>query len=83
MPAIARALLLNPSPLVLDEPSQGLAPIMVQDIFHIIRHMRAEGISVLLVEWNVRLNLESAVTVTTVCGSTLVQDTPEAHGRQG
>jgi branched-chain amino acid transport system ATP-binding protein len=54
MLAIARALLLNPRLLLLDEPSQGLAPTIVQEVFRIIREMRAEGISVLLVEQNVR-----------------------------
>ncbi|MBV9636462.1 MAG: ABC transporter ATP-binding protein, partial [Methylobacteriaceae bacterium] len=54
MLAIARALLLNPRLLLLDEPSQGLAPLIVQDVFKVIGAMRAEGISVLLVEQNVR-----------------------------
>ena len=54
MLAIGRALLLNPKLLFLDEPSQGLAPIIVQDVFRIVTQMRDEGISVLLVEQNVR-----------------------------
>jgi branched-chain amino acid transport system ATP-binding protein len=54
MLAIARALLLNPRLLLLDEPSQGLAPTIVQEVFRIIREMRQEGMSVLLVEQNVR-----------------------------
>ncbi len=54
MLAIARALLLNPKLLLLDEPSQGLAPIIVQDVFRVIVEMRKEGMSVLLVEQNVR-----------------------------
>ena len=54
MLAISRALLLNPKILLLDEPSQGLAPLIVQDVFRIVVQMRAEGISVLLVEQNVR-----------------------------
>jgi len=60
MLAIARALLLNPRLLVLDEPSQGLAPMVVQEVFRIIQQMRSEGISVLLVEQNVRMSLEIA-----------------------
>ena len=60
MLAIARALLLNPRLLILDEPSQGLAPLIVRDVFRIVAKMRAEGISVLLVEQNVRLGLEIA-----------------------
>ncbi|MEJ2626887.1 MAG: ABC transporter ATP-binding protein [Pseudolabrys sp.] len=54
MLAIARALLLNPSLILLDEPSQGLAPLIVQEVFRIITSAREEGISVLLVEQNVR-----------------------------
>jgi branched-chain amino acid transport system ATP-binding protein len=60
MLAIGRALLLNPRLLILDEPSQGLAPLIVRDVFRIVAAMRAEGISVLLVEQNVRLGLEIA-----------------------
>jgi branched-chain amino acid transport system ATP-binding protein len=54
MLAIARALLLNPKLLLLDEPSQGLAPLIVEEVFRIIIAARKEGISVLLVEQNVR-----------------------------
>jgi branched-chain amino acid transport system ATP-binding protein len=54
MLAIARALLLNPKVLILDEPSQGLAPLIVRQVFEVIQSARAEGMSVLLVEQNVR-----------------------------
>ena len=60
MLSIARALVLNPKLLLLDEPSQGLAPLIVKDVFRIIASMRAEGISVLLVEQNVRVSLAIA-----------------------
>jgi len=60
MLSIARALLLNPKLLILDEPSQGLAPLVVREVFRIVTKMRAEGISVLLVEQNVRMSLEVA-----------------------
>jgi len=60
MLSIARALLLNPKLLLLDEPSQGLAPLIVKEVFHIIEGMRADGISVLLVEQNVRVSLAIA-----------------------
>jgi branched-chain amino acid transport system ATP-binding protein len=60
MLAIARALLLNPKLLMLDEPSQGLAPLVVREVFRIVAEMRGEGISVLLVEQNARMSLEIA-----------------------
>jgi branched-chain amino acid transport system ATP-binding protein len=58
MLSIGRALLLNPKLLILDEPSQGLAPLIVREVFRVIASMRDEGISVLLVEQNVRMSLE-------------------------
>lgn len=58
MLAIARALLLNPKLILLDEPSQGLAPLIVQEVFRVIQSAREQGISVLLVEQNVRAAVE-------------------------
>jgi branched-chain amino acid transport system ATP-binding protein len=61
MLAIARALMLSPRLLLLDEPSFGLAPLVVQDIFRIMRSINAEeGVSVLLVEQNAALALDLA-----------------------
>jgi len=60
MLSIARALLLNPKLLILDEPSQGLAPLIVKDVFKIVEQTKADGMSVLLVEQNVRASLEIA-----------------------
>ena len=60
MLAIARALLLNPKLMLLDEPSQGLAPLIVRDVFKVIRTAREAGISVLLVEQNVRAAVDIA-----------------------
>jgi branched-chain amino acid transport system ATP-binding protein len=57
MLAIGRALMSRPRLLLLDEPSMGLAPIMVQKIFEIIRRIAADGVTILLVEQNARLAL--------------------------
>jgi branched-chain amino acid transport system ATP-binding protein len=58
MLSIGRALLINPKLLILDEPSQGLAPLIVREVFRVVSQMRDQGISVLLVEQNVRMSLE-------------------------
>jgi branched-chain amino acid transport system ATP-binding protein len=60
MLSIGRALLVNPRLLILDEPSQGLAPLIVREVFRVVTKMRDEGISVLLVEQNARMTLEIA-----------------------
>lgn len=58
MLAIGRALMAEPKVLLLDEPSMGLAPLMVQEIFRIIQRINAEGTTILLVEQNANLALE-------------------------
>ncbi|MCE4612927.1 MAG: ABC transporter ATP-binding protein [Desulfurococcales archaeon] len=58
MLAIARGLMNEPSILLMDEPSQGLAPIVVEQLFEIIRKLREEGYSILLVEQNARKAIE-------------------------
>ena len=60
MLAIGRALMTNPKMLLLDEPSEGLAPILVRQVAETIRQLRTEGMSILLVEQNLRLALEFA-----------------------
>jgi branched-chain amino acid transport system ATP-binding protein len=60
MLAIGRALMASPKILLLDEPSLGLAPILVQEIFEIIQKINREGVTVLLVEQNARMALRIA-----------------------
>jgi len=60
MLAMARALMCHPTLLLLDEPSMGLAPIMVEKIFEVIRDVSQQGITILLVEQNARLALQAA-----------------------
>jgi branched-chain amino acid transport system ATP-binding protein len=58
MLAIARAMMSRPKLLMLDEPSLGLAPLIIREIFSIIRNLNAEGTTILLVEQNARLAMQ-------------------------
>ncbi|HEX6322015.1 MAG TPA: ABC transporter ATP-binding protein [Burkholderiales bacterium] len=58
MLAIARGLMTNPDCLIMDEPSEGLAPIIIQAVWQIIRKLKDEGLSILLVEQNAALALQ-------------------------
>jgi branched-chain amino acid transport system ATP-binding protein len=60
MVAMGRAMMSRPRLLMLDEPSMGLAPLMVEKIFETIRNISAQGVSILLVEQNAKLALEVA-----------------------
>jgi branched-chain amino acid transport system ATP-binding protein len=60
MLAMARALMSHPKLLLLDEPSMGLSPIMVEKIFEVVRNVSAQGITILLVEQNAKLALQAA-----------------------
>ena len=60
MLATARALMFNPRLLMMDEPSMGLAPILVQEIFSIIQEINRRGTTVLLVEQNAKMALSIA-----------------------
>jgi branched-chain amino acid transport system ATP-binding protein len=60
MLAMARALMSHPRLLLLDEPSMGLAPVMVERIFEVVRDVAAQGVTILLVEQNANLALQAA-----------------------
>lgn len=60
MLAVGRALMSKPKMIMMDEPSLGLAPIVVRDIFSIIREIKEEGITVLLIEQNANMALKTA-----------------------
>jgi branched-chain amino acid transport system ATP-binding protein len=79
MLSIGRALLLNPKFLILDEPSQGLAPVIVQEVMRTIGKMKAEGISVLLVEQNAFLALQLADRAYVLGDGEIVHEGPAAE----
>jgi branched-chain amino acid transport system ATP-binding protein len=66
MLAIGRALMGNPRVLLMDEPSEGLAPQIVQEVGRTIAQLKAEGLSIVLVEQNIKLTLELADDVVIV-----------------
>ena len=83
MLAMGRGLMSNPKLLMLDEPSMGLAPILVEQIFDIIRRLHKAGTTILLVEQNARMALsvadrgyvlETGKIVATGTGNELLQD---------
>jgi len=76
MLSIARALLLNPKFLILDEPSQGLAPIIVQEVMRTVGRMKEEGIAVLLVEQNAFLALQIADRAYVLSDGEIVHEGP-------
>ncbi|MDP3793847.1 MAG: ATP-binding cassette domain-containing protein, partial [Candidatus Uhrbacteria bacterium] len=76
MLAIARGLMMRPSLLLLDEPSLGLAPKTITEIFHNLRGMVEQGMTILMVEQNVHLALEIASRGYLMAGGKIVFDGP-------
>jgi branched-chain amino acid transport system ATP-binding protein len=74
MLSIARALMTNPDLLLMDEPSEGLAPIIVQEIGHIIYQLKESGFSILLVEQNLHMALRVADYVYIMSKGTIVYE---------
>ena len=82
MLAMGRALMARPTLLMLDEPSLGLAPRIVRDVFHILTDLRQSGVSILLVEQNARAALEVAdYAYVMELGSITTQGSPDEIAR--
>jgi len=82
MLAIGRALMAEPRLLILDEPSLGLSPLLVEQLFALIRGINAEGIAVLLVEQNVEQSLEIAQRATVLENGAVILEGSAAEVRR-
>ncbi len=78
MLAVARALLLNPAVLVMDEPTEGLAPVLVDQLIEVLRQLPASGIGLLLVEQNLAVATGVADRVLVMVNGVVALDTPSA-----
>ena len=79
MLAIARALLLNPKLIIMDEPSEGLAPVIVDHLIEVLKHLSAEGMGLLLVEQNLHVATEVAETVSVMLTGRITATLPSAQ----
>ena len=79
MLAIGRALMTNPRVLLMDEPSEGLAPQIVADVMATIRHLKEQGLSILLVEQNAKLVFDVADDIVILNSGRVVVDAPAAE----
>jgi len=82
MLAIGRALMSEPTLLLMDEPSMGLAPILVQEIFSIIRWINQQGVTILLVEQNAHMALNTANRAYVLETGRIVKEGPSAELRE-
>jgi branched-chain amino acid transport system ATP-binding protein len=78
MLAIARALVTNPALLVMDEPTEGLAPLLVREVGRVIERLKGEGLSILLIEQNLPLALRLADHVHVLSRGRIVHSGPPA-----
>jgi branched-chain amino acid transport system ATP-binding protein len=76
MLAIGRALMTNPQLILMDEPSEGLAPLMVREVGNIIYQLKQEGYSILLVEQNLSMALKVANYAYILCNGEVVYESP-------
>lgn len=81
MLSIGRALATNPTLLLVDEPSQGLAPMIVENVYQILEEMKARGVSILLVEQNALLALKVADRAYVMDGGRIVYHGDADHLR--
>ncbi len=79
MLSIGRALVSNPTLLLVDEPSQGLAPLIVEDVYRILRELKATGVAILLVEQNALLALHIADRAYVMDSGRIVHGGPAAE----
>jgi len=82
MLAIGRALVGNPELILIDEPSQGLAPIVVLEVYRTIEELRAHGVSILLVEQNAAMALRAAQRAYVIDDGCIVYDGDATHLRE-
>jgi branched-chain amino acid transport system ATP-binding protein len=82
MLAIGRALMARPEMLIMDEPSLGLAPLLVESIFKAIKQINEQGVAILIVEQNVHLTLETAHYGYVIESGRIVNEGPSAQLRQ-
>ncbi|HJV86156.1 MAG TPA: ABC transporter ATP-binding protein [Noviherbaspirillum sp.] len=79
MVAMARGMMAEPRVLLIDEPSLGLAPVIVQEIFNILRKLKNEGVTIVLVEQNTHMALSVAERVYMMRSGRVVMDKPAAE----